>query len=84
MSRCDTQDAFGDDGDDDDDDDEGGLTFGHSCGQDSDYDDDEMELNYNELFKKRKQSAMTQEEIMELADVFKKPAEAMCISKLHF
>ncbi|XP_055600841.1 uncharacterized protein LOC129749783 isoform X2 [Uranotaenia lowii] len=43
----------------------------------------EIELNYNELFKKRKQSAMTQEEIMELADVFKKPAEAMCISKLH-
>ncbi|XP_065077821.1 uncharacterized protein LOC135701040 [Ochlerotatus camptorhynchus] len=84
MSRCDTQDAFGDDGDDDDDD-EGGLTFGHPCSHDSDYDDDdELELNYNELFKKRKQSAMTQEEIMELADVFKKPSEAICISKLHF
>lgn len=85
MSRCDTLDAFGDDEDDDDDDEEGGLMFGHTCGSDSDYDDDdEPELNYNELFKKRKQSAMTQEEIMELADVFKKPAEAMCISKLHF
>ncbi|XP_058820376.1 zinc finger protein 611-like isoform X1 [Topomyia yanbarensis] len=45
---------------------------------------DQLELDYNELFKQRKQSAMTQEEILELTDVFKKPAEAMCISKMHF
>lgn len=76
MSRCDSQ------GDYDDEDLDEGMTF--RCADDSDSNDDEIELNYNELFKKRKQSAMTQEEIMELADVFKKPAEAMCISKLHF
>ncbi|KXJ84558.1 hypothetical protein RP20_CCG000029 [Aedes albopictus] len=76
MSRCDSQ------GDYDDEDLDEGMTF--RCVDDSDSNDDEIELNYNELFKKRKQSAMTQEEIMELADVFKKPAEAMCISKLHF
>ncbi|EAT38030.1 AAEL010040-PA [Aedes aegypti] len=78
ISRCDNPEEF------DDDDSDEGMTFGHRCAGDSDSNDDEIELNYNELFKKRKQSAMTQEEIMELADVFKKPAEAMCISKLHF
>lgn len=69
MTRCDSL---------EDDDGESGDSDG------SDGDDlDELELNYNELFKKRKQSAMTQEEIMELADVFKKSAQGMCISKMH-
>ncbi|XP_053696455.1 uncharacterized protein LOC128743808 [Sabethes cyaneus] len=45
---------------------------------------EQLELDYNELFKQRKRSALTAEEILELTDVFKKSSDALCISKLHF
>ncbi|XP_055547223.1 uncharacterized protein LOC129731348 [Wyeomyia smithii] len=45
---------------------------------------EQLELDYNELFKQRKQSALTAEEILELTDVFKKSTDGLCISKLHF
>ncbi|ETN66363.1 hypothetical protein AND_001851 [Anopheles darlingi] len=46
--------------------------------------DSDMELNYNELYMRRKRSAMTQEEISELADVFKKTVQATYTTKCTF
>ncbi|XP_058060195.1 Krueppel homolog 1-like [Anopheles bellator] len=55
----------------DDDDDDGEVDFG-------------MELNYNELYVRRKRSALTQEEIAELADEFKKTVQAAYTTKVKF
>ncbi|XP_035795483.1 transcriptional regulator of yeast form adherence 4-like isoform X2 [Anopheles albimanus] len=50
----------------------------------SDSVDSDLELNYNELYMRRKRSAMTQEEISELADVFKKTVQATYTTKYTF
>ncbi|XP_055644386.1 uncharacterized protein LOC129780308 [Toxorhynchites rutilus septentrionalis] len=80
MRRCDSQ--SDDDYSEEEQEDQNGFTIGHESPVESD-EEDELELDYNKLFKKRKQSAMTQEEILELTDVFRKPAETRCISKMH-
>uniref|UniRef100_A0A182KBR8 C2H2-type domain-containing protein n=1 Tax=Anopheles christyi TaxID=43041 RepID=A0A182KBR8_9DIPT len=49
----------------------------------SDEDLSDMELNYNELYMRRKRSAMTQEEISELTDVFKKTVQSTYSTKLR-
>uniref|UniRef100_A0A182QF07 C2H2-type domain-containing protein n=1 Tax=Anopheles farauti TaxID=69004 RepID=A0A182QF07_9DIPT len=43
----------------------------------------DMELNYNELYMRRKRSAMTQEEISELTDVFKKTVQSTYTTKMR-
>uniref|UniRef100_A0A182Y0Q3 C2H2-type domain-containing protein n=1 Tax=Anopheles stephensi TaxID=30069 RepID=A0A182Y0Q3_ANOST len=43
----------------------------------------DLELNYNELYMRRKRSAMTQEEISELTDVFKKSVQSTYSTKLR-
>ncbi|XP_052868352.1 histone-lysine N-methyltransferase PRDM16-like [Anopheles cruzii] len=72
LSNSESEDgsAYEDDDDDADQDDEG-VDFG-------------MELNYNELYVRRKRSALTQEEIAELADEFKKTVQATYTTKVKF
>ncbi|XP_053676705.1 acidic leucine-rich nuclear phosphoprotein 32 family member B-like [Anopheles nili] len=43
----------------------------------------DVELSYNELYVRRKQSAMTQEEISELTDEFKKSVQSAFFTKLR-
>uniref|UniRef100_A0A182IU79 C2H2-type domain-containing protein n=1 Tax=Anopheles atroparvus TaxID=41427 RepID=A0A182IU79_ANOAO len=64
-----------------------------SSSAEGEYDDDDdgacsedgsdAELNYNELYMRRKRSAMTQEEISELTDVFKKTVQATYTTKFR-
>uniref|UniRef100_A0A182MP15 C2H2-type domain-containing protein n=1 Tax=Anopheles culicifacies TaxID=139723 RepID=A0A182MP15_9DIPT len=62
--------------------DDGSESIGSSSGEDSDESSSDLELNYNELFMRRKRSAMTQEEISELTDVFKKSVQSTYTTKL--
>ncbi|XP_049278384.1 uncharacterized protein LOC125761368 [Anopheles funestus] len=63
--------------------DDGSESIGSSTGEDSDEDSSDLELNYNELYMRRKRSAMTQEEISELTDVFKKSVQSTYTTKLR-
>ncbi|XP_050095134.1 uncharacterized protein LOC126577504 [Anopheles aquasalis] len=69
ISESDDGSEFGPDGDEDD---------------GSESVDSDTELNYNELYIRRKQSALTQEEISEMADVFKKTVQATYTTKCTF
>ncbi|XP_053665930.1 uncharacterized protein LOC128715072 [Anopheles marshallii] len=62
--------------------DDGSESICSSSGEDSDSDGSDLELNYNELYMRRKRSAMTQEEISELTDVFKKSVQSTYTTKL--
>uniref|UniRef100_A0A182WGK7 C2H2-type domain-containing protein n=1 Tax=Anopheles minimus TaxID=112268 RepID=A0A182WGK7_9DIPT len=62
--------------------DDGSESIDSSSGEDSDGDSSDLELNYNELYMRRKRSAMTQEEISELTDVFKKSVQSTYTTKM--
>ncbi|XP_058126009.1 uncharacterized protein LOC131293309 [Anopheles ziemanni] len=72
--------------------DDGSLVESSSAEGEFDEDEDcassdeesDPELNYNELYMRRKRSAMTQEEISELTDVFKKTVQATYTTKFRF
>ncbi|XP_040169495.1 centrosome-associated zinc finger protein CP190-like isoform X1 [Anopheles arabiensis] len=66
--------------------DDGSESIGSCSAEESESEDDDlsdMELNYNELYMRRKRSAMTQEEISELTDVFKKTVQSTYSTKLR-
>uniref|UniRef100_A0A182PUI5 C2H2-type domain-containing protein n=1 Tax=Anopheles epiroticus TaxID=199890 RepID=A0A182PUI5_9DIPT len=65
--------------------DDGSESLG-SCSEEESEDGEDLsdlELNYNELYMRRKRSAMTQEEISELTDVFKKTVQSTYSTKLR-
>ncbi|XP_035907217.1 transcriptional regulator of yeast form adherence 4-like isoform X1 [Anopheles stephensi] len=65
--------------------DDGSESIGSCSGESSGDEEDgsDLELNYNELYMRRKRSAMTQEEISELTDVFKKSVQSTYSTKLR-